>query len=255
MAAKPRAYMTQQYSDDMLKIAAGIYPGISAVNKFGRNPDVASGVKEEIWDGSAAYVFPATALMTKMSQTTNQAAMVGKTVEVQGLNSSWEAVTQTVTLNGSDTTTAVTLGTPLIRANRMKVTTSVVTDQDIRLHNTAENQDYSLILAGFNQTQQAIYTVPLGKTAYVTNYWAAIIAGGGNPTSCPIALWAKDNANGYAAQIKHSLGIDLDYEAKFQHPFEPYYPFPAQTDIFVTATPVAAAATVSAGFDLILVDD
>jgi len=59
--------------------------------------------------------------MTSISQTTDQVAMRSAVIEVQGLDASWDAVTQNATLDASDTTTVVTLTTPLIRVFRMKV--------------------------------------------------------------------------------------------------------------------------------------
>jgi hypothetical protein len=235
--------------------ASGSSPGISSVNKFGRNTNVASAGTEEIWDGSAAYVFPTTAVMTKVSQTTNQAAMTGETIEVQGLDSNWDLVVQTVDLNASDTTTPVTLGTPLIRAFRMRVLSGTVIDQPIRLHNDAEDQDYAIMSAGNNQTLMAIYTVPSGKTAYITGYYAVINPGVGNPTALSISLWGVDNVRSYAKQLKHQVGLDLDFTAHIQHDFNPYYAFTERSDIYITASPTGAAADVTAGFDLILIDN
>ena len=225
----------------------------SAVNKFGRNSSVDIGVEEEIWDGSAAYVYPATALMVSISQTTDQAAMQGETVEIQGLDANWALVTQNATLDASDTTTPVTLTTPLIRVFRMKVLANVVTDSSIRVHNAGETQDYAIIQAGANQTQMAIYTVPADKTAYLTSYYAFVNPGTNlDPTSMPIRLWAQDNENTYAPQLKHVIGIT---SAGYQLQFNPYLKFTEKTDIYITAQPVGKAADVSAGFDLILVDN
>jgi len=241
--------------DVNLLIPYGCYEGISCINKFGRNSAVASGGTEEIWDGSAAYVFPATALMTKLSQTVNQAALTSDVVEIQGLDANWELVTQDVALDGTNTTTAVDLGTPLIRAFRMEVQTNVVTDSPIRLHNDAENQDYAIISVGNNQTLMAIYTVPAGKRAYLTRYYASVNPGGGAPTTMNIRLWARDNLNLYEKKLKHIRGLDLDASSDFEHTFGPYLEFTEQTDIFITGETSAAAADVSAGFDLIIINE
>ena len=245
------------YRDFNLDIPAGLVNGKSSVNKFGRNAAVASGGTEEIWDGSAAYVFPATALMTSMSQTADQVAMRGATIEVQGLDASWNLTVQTKALDASDTTTAVTLDTALIRVFRMKVLADVVSDQDIRVHNVGETQDYAIIQAGNNQTLMAIYTVPNGKTAYVTNYYATVNPGGGAPGTLDVKLWASDRDNSYAKQLKHSKGVSADVDAygQFQHFFYPYNKFTQKTDIYITATTSGAAADVAAGFDIILVDN
>lgn len=243
--------------DPMLEIASGNVTGYTHINKFGRNVAVVSGGTEEIWDGSAAYVFPATALMTSISQTTDQATMQGEVVEIQGLDASWDVVTQNATLDASDTTTVVTLTTPLIRVFRMRVLADVVTDQAIRVHNAGETQDYAIILAGNNQTLMAVYTVPNGKTAYMTNNFATVNPGGGAPTTLNMKLWGSDRENSYAKQIKHSMGVngDVDAYGHFQHFFTPYKKFTQKTDIFITGTTSGAAADVSAGFDLIVIDN
>lgn len=234
-------------------IARGAVVGASQINKFGRNSAVDIGVQEEIWDGSVAYTYPATALMTSMSQTTNQAAMTGETIEIQGLDANWNLVVQEVDLNASDTTTAVTLTVPLIRCFRMKVLGTVVGDSPIRVHNAGETTDYAVISIGANQTQMAIYTVPAGFTAYMTCYYAHVNPGTNlDPTSNPITLWATDNANGYAKQLKHVVG---QTSQGFQHFFAPYTIFTEKTDIFITAQPVGKAADITAGFDLILTDN
>lgn len=252
MGHKIPAYMRQNYMDDNMKVPLGVYPGMSAVNKFGQNSAMASGATEDIWDGSALYSFPATALMVKMSQTADQEALRGEVIEVDGLDADWVHVIQDVTLDGTLTTTPVVLATPLIRVNRMKVKSAVVTDSPVRLHNSAENQDYAIIGIGNNQTLMAIYTVPADHTACMTNIWAVVNPGGGNPTSLDIKLWNRDNENGYAAQLKLVFGIDLDFSSHIQHQFAPYRHFMAKSDIFLSGTTVAATASVAAGFDLII---
>ena len=236
-----------------VSFSSGNNSGQSSVNKFGRNTAVDIGVEEEIWDGSIAYPYPATALITSISQTTDQVAMRGATIEVQGLDANWVLTLQTKALDAADTTTVVTLDTPLIRVFRAKVFSSVVGDSTIRVHNAGETVDYAIVSAGANQTQMAIYTVPDGKVAYVTNYYAYVNpATNLDPTSMPIRLWATDNLNGYARQLKHVIGITSN---GVQHTFNPYLKFTERTDIFITAQPVGKAADVSAGFDLILVDE
>jgi hypothetical protein len=234
-----------------LLIPAGVYDGISGVNKFGRNAAVAASGTEEIWDGSAAYSFPATALMTRISQTTDQAALRGATVRVQGLDANWAYVSQDATLNASNTETAVALATPLIRCFRMQLLDTTTATSSIRVHNTAESQDYAIITAGENQTLMAIYTVPAGLTAYITDYYATHNPTVGQTfTSCPIRLAVADQANGYAKATKHLLGVPED--GAFHFDFNPYMKVTEKSDICITASPVGAAADISAGFNLIL---
>jgi len=248
--------MSRQFTrEPTLEISRGAIAGTSFVNKFGQNTAIAGGGTEEIWDGSAAYVFPATALMTSMSQTADQAAMRGATIELQGLDASWNAVTQTKALDASNTTTVITLDTAMIRCFRMKVLADVVSTSPIRCHNAGETQDYAIMATGNNQTLMAIYTVPNGKTAYMTGYYAAHHpASGVAPTSLSIKLWASDRDNSYAKQIKHVRGMAAI--SGFQHEFNPYMSFTQKTDVYITCSPVSAQpVNISAGFDLILVDN
>jgi len=240
--------------DDRLLIPMGAYLGISCINKFGENHDVATDSTETIWEGSNLYPFPATALMVSVSQKADQAAMQGEVIEIQGLDANWDAVTQNATLNAADTSTPVTLTTPLIRVHRARVLADVVTDQIVSVHNAANNADYAIITAGENQTTMAIYTVPNGKTAYLTNYYSHHHpATNQNPTSLDVKLYGADRFNVWAGQLKHTVGVPTG--GQFQHDFNPYVQFLQRTDIYMTATTVGKAAHVSAGFDLILVDN
>ena len=237
-----------------LEIATGTVPGMQAVNKFGRNISVTSGTTHTIWDGGGVYSFPSTALMTSISQTTDQAAMRGQQIDVHGLDANWDLVQQQPTLDATDTTTVVTLATPLIRCFRMKVLADVVGDSDIMVHNAAASQNYAVIAAGNNQTLMAVYTVPNGKSAYMPCYYAHHNpATGQDPTSNAITLWASNRHNLYAAQNKHVVG--LPNGSGFQHFFMPYLKFTQKEDIYITASPVGKDADVSAGYDLILLDN
>ena len=243
-------------TDLMLEIPRGNISGVACVNKFGRNSSIASGSTEDIWDGSSAYSFPATALMTSISQTSDQVALRGETVQVQGLDANWELTVQDATLDASNTTTIVALDTPLLRVFRLKVMSDVVCTSSIRVHNAGETQDYAAITTGNNQTLMAIYTVPANKTAYMTAYYASLNpVANQDPTTMHIRLWARDNHNSYQSQLKHVMGLDADATSYWRHEFKPYYKFSQKTDIYIDGTTVGKAADISAGFDLILIDN
>ena len=236
--------------DSMLDIPAGNIPGYSGVNKFGRNPNIASGATEEIWDGSATYYFPTTTEITTVGQAADQLAMRDKDVEIQGLDANWDLTVQTATLNATDTSTTVAITTPLIRVFRVKVMTNVVTDQNVVISSDSGLRTFALALAGNNQTLMAIYTVPNDKTAYMTSWYTSVNpATNLDPTAMPIRLWARDNDNSFEKQIKHIHGI---ISGHVQHFYQPYNKFTQKTDLWFDATPTGKAADVSTGFDLIL---
>ena len=240
-------------SDFALLVAAGVFPGITGVNKFGRNSNIAIGVEEEIWEGSAAYPFATGADITKINTTVDIANMRGEVVQIQGLDVNWVLTVQLATLDASNSTTLVTLDTPLRRVFRMKFRSAVVGTSSITLVNDADTVLYASIEPGTNQTEMAIYTVPAGFTAYMTNYFSHVNPGTNlDPTAMPIRLWETHNDAGYAPQLRHTIG---QVEGNWQHEFNPYLPFGEMSDIFITAQPVGKAADVSAGFDLYLLDN
>ena len=237
----------------------GNIAGYSSVNKFGENPDIGVGTTEDLWDGGGTYSFPTSDTVTHIRSAVNSADTRGKTIEVQGLNANWDLVVQTKATDGSDSTTEVELDTALRRVFRMKVLENTVMDEDI----WAGDDDFlvgdakAIIQAGNNQTLMAIYTVPNGKTAYMTQYYCDNV-----PTdtkqadSVEFKLWVADRANSYEFQLKNSRGIPK-VAPGFIHPFRPYMKITQKSDIKISASVIGGSgddAHPHAGFDLILVD-
>lgn len=241
--------------DINVEIPRGNIVGQTAVNKFGRNSSITAAATQEIWDGNRVYIFPTSASITHIRSAVDSAITQGVTLEVQGLDTDYTLVTQTKATDGADSTTEVELDTALRRVFRVKVLDDTAMDQDIWVGPdpaSAANAS-AIVQAGNNQTLMAIYCVPAGKTAYMTS-WKATVNPATNldPTSMPIRMWARDNANTYAPQLKDIQGL---ISGTLRVPYIPYYQFTEKTDIYFTAAPVGKAADVSLGFDLILVDN
>lgn len=251
------AYIPALIQDYMVEISSGSIIGGSTVNKFGQNHSIASGATEDVWDGSINYTFPTTASITHIRSAVNSVITQSSTIEVQGLDVSWALVVQTKDLDATDSTTEIALDTPLIRIFRMKVLENAVMDQDI----WAGDADFvvadakAIIETGNNQTLMAIYTVPAGKTAYITKYYASTTESTGKePKSTEIRLWTADRDNGYEFQLKHAMGIPKAGSG-IEHCFEPYMKVNEKTDIKITGTAIDEIANVAAGFDIILIDN
>ncbi|KKN12841.1 hypothetical protein LCGC14_1012520 [marine sediment metagenome] len=241
--------------DQMLELSRGSVTGHSCINKFGANLAIASATTEDIWDGGGTYPFPTTADITHIVQAVDQVAMRGANIEVQGLDINWALVTQTKALNAANTTTAVALDTALLRVFRMRVNADVVGDQDIHVQNVGAGTQYATMLAGNNQTLMAIYTVPAGKTAFITNYFAdTLVVTAKDPKSVNFRLWVADRANSYEFQLKHAQGIN-EAGTGITHVFAPYLVVTEKSDIKITAMPADKEVSAHAGFALILVDN
>lgn len=95
--------------DFYLAVAKGDFTGYSKVSKFGRNASVKSSGYETIWDGSNLYPWPTAAETLEVASSDNDDTSAGtgaRTVEIQGLDSNWDPLTETVTMNGgTDVTT------------------------------------------------------------------------------------------------------------------------------------------------------
>lgn len=243
--------------DIYLSIPSGRIPYSSSVNKFGANSAVGDGTEEYVWDGGGTYTFPTTATITHVRSAVDSATTQGLVIELQGLDANWTLTVQSATLDGTDSTTEVVLTTALIRIFRIKVTDSAIADQNIWAGATgvAAATAKAIIQAGNNQTLMAIYTVPVGKTAYITQYYYDYVRDSvKDPDSILFKLWVQDNAAGYEPQIKHQKGVPK-LSAPPIHPFRPYFKVSQKSDIYVTATPDGADAYCHAGFDLILLDN
>lgn len=241
--------------DAALEIARGDIPGVSHINKFGENPEIAAGVVEDIWDGGGTYSFPTTADITHLSQGADQAAMRGQSIEVQGLDADWNLAVQTKALDAADTTTPVALDTTLRRAFRMRVLADVVADQDIHAKNVGGGVTYATMQAGNNQTLMTIYTIPNGVTGYMTSYYGGVVeATTKDPRSTKYGLWVADPDNGYEFQMKHHRGVSKEASG-FQHLFNPYLRMTQRSDVKMTGLPSDKAARVYGGFDVILMDN
>ena len=162
--------------DFWLSVAKGDFTGYSNVSKFGINPTVGSSGFESMWEGSSLYPWPSTARELNIVSSSTNDSSVGtgaRTIEIQGLDSNWDLVTNTYTLNG--TTAVVTTGDSYLRVFRARIVTAGTSGTNEGTISIKDNVS-SVVLAyisydtiGMGQTLMAVYTIPNGKTGYIIN--------------------------------------------------------------------------------------
>jgi len=246
----------ENMSFNMLDISKG-KPGHTYVNKFGRNSDVDTGTRADIWDGGTPAIGGEVYTYSTTADITHLVSSAADTVdiEVTGLDANWLEVVQTQTLTG---TTAVALDTPLIRVYRMKNTTGTAATGVIQCGVGTTTTSFSAanlraqITLDYEQSLMSIYTVPANKTAYLTNFWADmnrnVTSGAAN-----IDVLARSFGGVFRVQTTSaSVGAGTSH---FQHNYEPYPKYEGRTDIMMRAEASANNTDISAGFDLILVQD
>lgn len=243
-----------------LMAAAGQVDGFSVVHKFGANEDVDIGT-EDIWHHGNGVNYPASAAamnVTSLNANDTSAGTGARTIVIQGLDENWEEAEETVTLNGQ---TIVTTTTTFIRINRIYVATSGSGDVNAgEIHvftGTAtaglpddESLTYGTISADHGQTLQALYTIPAGKTGYLlSGFMSTDAAAKPIQGKMYIRTGADIATSGWRVQFDFKTG-DI-----FQKVYQAPAPIPEKTDIRIEGTADANNTYVSAGFDLLLVDN
>lgn len=156
----------------------------------------------------------------------DESANVGAhAVEINYLNGSYVEKREIVLLNG--TAVIPTVNVDLFRINSFRVIiagTNKIPTGNISLRHLLDTPVYSHITAGFNRARNAQYTVPAGKTLYVTDFNAGYATTG--------------NANKEYARITTRANIDPTTKFMTDGLF---YPF---TDVVMQNTQVNTVLTI-----------
>ncbi len=138
-------------------VARGRILDHSALNLFGFNREVGA-TFETIWNDGGSYVYPGSALTMSVVSTSASDTM---DVLINGLDASYNPISETVTLTG---TTPVTSTVQFFRINSA-VILSGSNVGGINISNGGTK--YAFIEATLGVTQSIIYTVPAGYTFYI----------------------------------------------------------------------------------------
>jgi hypothetical protein len=237
-----------------LQVARGQIQGHRSVVVFGFNPDVDT-TQVSVWPLPSLVTFPASALQMTVSSTSANDTAAGtgaRTVVVQGLDSQYNEITETVTLNGQ---TAVTMSASFLRVNYAYVATagsSNGAEGDIYIGTGTVTAGvpattYDIIKFDYNNTTTGSYTIPAGYTAYVSQgLFSAGQAGGSNQVQGRLLSRGVDNIRRTAAITSLNNGV-ADYV--FEYPLM----IPEKTTLEATAIGSSNNNACSSMFILVLV--
>lgn len=243
-----------------LWIAGGKAPGWSNVNKFGSNLSVGANL-ETIWNNGGKYVYPTSAAVVYCDTVVaddgedNAAGTGARTVTIQGLDASYHAVEETVTVGGAPS------NTEFLRINRAFVATagSIGTNTKPVLISTAANGTGTVLAniathgtgtneEGFGQTFLGLYTIPAGKTGYLTQW----CMGTSGTSAVNAYLRYRPYLNGNIFLTRDTMFFGTGHFTKdYSVPLK----LEEKADVEVQAFNSATGVAVSTSFSIILVDN
>lgn len=259
------ARVVRQANDPTLDRNLGLLNYQQSARKFGKNNSVGNGAFETIWagadlGGALVYVFAKTAETLRIKAGGNAAdtaaGLGARTIRIHGLSNTYTPITEDVTTNGTSASVATTA---LFRAvNKVEVISTGTYGSNntgnIVIVNTTTLLELAYIAAGIGSTQQSVYTVPLGFTAYVTKIRVSV----GLSDSADVRMFHIDNIDDITAPFtsvkKYEWGIE-DYSGSRDFDLDTYLKFDEKNHIFFEAQRItgSGSAQVSVDFEMYLV--
>jgi hypothetical protein len=225
-----------------LSISRGLHPDISFEHKTGYiSNNFAAG--DTIWYDSSPYPWDSltTAQTLYLKSSTNNATDRGGTILVTGLDSNYLPISETVTLDGTDSRTAVATTKQYLRVITIERNNGTVNEGDITASITnGSGTVVSVIPAGFGRSHVGIYTVPAGYTAYLVK--------GSLSSSAAVTIGFYIRPFGKAFKVQHIAVAD---NTQYNYDFPLPLPFPEKTDMDVRG--ITASGKCAVNWDMILV--
>ena len=231
-------------------IAEGNVANHTAWSKHGYNAQAGT-AEETVWSGSAG-LYPFLAAETQLTvQSTNELADIAtgtgaRTVYVNYLDDAFVAKTATASLHATDGRIGVNLSaSDVYRIQNFRVATTGTGGKpagDLSLK--AGGITYGFIAAGFNKARTMVWTVPTGKTLYITQFIASCagtkyvrVINRANYDNASATILARGMFMGYTEAILLNSTEVVN--------FDPPTRLPATTDLKIDVIAEAAGSIVS----------
>lgn len=173
---------------------------MTAVHKFGRNPDIDAGTPETVWSAGGYLTWPTTAGKVTVASSGDNAAddtVDGtglRTMVMNGLNADWEPISETITLNG---TSNVETTNDFFRVFRMKgLTTGSGGVNAGTITATLGGNTIAEIEEGMGQTQLAFYSTPAARELQIYRIFVSAFKSAAGAYEVRMMTREDDNASG-----------------------------------------------------------
>ena len=254
-SANNRIYVSQETdviladSNYELNLARGLVDSQYVEMKNGYAPSLSTG-SSTVWGLDTLYPWSAwTGTGSRLWVGSDNAADIGQTFYIDGLDSNFAKIHETVTLNG---TTYVQTTATFYRVNRMYQMTGTTNAGNIsvRVTSSTGTQVY-YVLAGLGRGKTGIFTIPAGYTAYILYGDCSSYKNGSGNVSGQVDMYTRTYTgvtmpfmNQFAAVVANG-----QYRNEFNVPLR----IPEKTDIDVRFLPSGNATTVSVNWEMILI--
>lgn len=226
-----------------LQVSRGLVPGHKRVFKFGYN-NLIQNIEETIWEVGGIYQYPSSAVPMTVTSSSG-ATDNGVEVTVQGLDASYNELSENVTLAGLGT--ATTSGS-FLRVYRAFVAGSTAPAGTITITNGGTTYAY---VNSDNQSLMSLWTVPAGYTAYLFQYDVTAFTEQNNKIAT-IRMVTRE-LNG----VFRTQHIFDTFQSSFHQEVVAPLPIPEKTDIEFRAIASSSNADlkVAAAFDIIYIEN
>ncbi len=244
---------------DPIGLSLGYYANAEKITRFGLNKDLST-PGEDIWTAGNSYqgflsVSSAQTLIMFSTSSEDSAAGSGtgaRSVTLTGLDINWDAITETVSLDGLNvTSTALTF----LRLNDVTVNSAGGSRRAaglISILTVNSLTRMSEVVSGLGNSLMAMYTVPSNKTALMLSFHSSVLKGGGASVGVDIHL---HQTLGDVETMVKEVGVSTNGTNYLQHFFPLPEAFVEKTDIHFEGHTAANNTEVATGFSIILVDN
>jgi hypothetical protein len=256
------ALVTRPAGSFRMDVARGLHPEHSDEHKFGYNAAIPNGSFADVYTYGASvavYPWPTAALPMRIRVGGNGAddssGAGARSIMVQGLDTNFQPIEEVIVTKGalvSDSTS---------QSFRRVYRAFVVDTGAYGVGNTGailvENTSGAVLAhipVGIGQTQQTHYTVPAGKTAYISHVHAQVAVG--TNKDADVRMFQRLNADIIAAPFgaKRLVTQYIGLQGNGGHlPINSFVAFAAKTDIWFDAQGNGAVTGVNVSYDLALI--
>jgi len=204
-----------------------------------------------VWEGSGLYpwnTYTGTGAKLYIKSVANDAKIQGKSITINGLDSNYDIIEETVTLHPTDTTIAVSTSQNFYRINKLYLsgnnTNSLPHDHDLEVrYGSSSGTLLSLFIAPWGRGQNCIYTVPRGYEAFVLS----INGNSGHNDEITSSLWFHSYGGTWTLQKTFKF-----ISGSFDHSFRTPLRITEKSDVEIRAYALVESSRIGTEFQFLV---